>query len=467
MSHFPVLVVTKTGSQEELENALQPFHEYECTGVNDEYVIFVDETAELLENYNTDAVPFIFDAAGQRMFEPFSDRSMAYYNREKKTFDLPEGWEIKHVPTREVNSFEEYIRDEGYEINDEGRIGRWTNAFKWVWIDAEGNEVGRTIGDETLPGLRPGPTAGEFLPDEERRVLHVLQDLHEVQEPSEDGGSKAQVAHQHEVRPDGREMRVNVGGAELPVQDLRKVFGEGDRRNGGGSLPQDGQDQSLALHEVQYDARQGAGQSEASGESGSVSKVVRKYLISGSKWDWWIVGGRWSNMILAQDEDGSLVQGNSARWADVMIDTMRECAASQAVVEYDDFERVMRGREMPPTWSNVVDACNGDIEKARAEYNANETTMYLRKLYEDKLGPFTDPAEHFAGGKEDYVQRARDTAFLTHAIFKDGVWIECGEMGWWGVVRDEKDPKSWSQTFQEILATIQPDEHVTIVDCHI
>lgn len=51
MSHFSVLVVTPTGSQEELAAALQPFHEYECTGVRDQYVVEVDETEQFHREY--------------------------------------------------------------------------------------------------------------------------------------------------------------------------------------------------------------------------------------------------------------------------------------------------------------------------------------------------------------------------------------------------------------------------------
>lgn len=45
MSHFNVLVIG-----EDLEAALQPFHEFECTGVNDQYVQDVDVTQECAEN---------------------------------------------------------------------------------------------------------------------------------------------------------------------------------------------------------------------------------------------------------------------------------------------------------------------------------------------------------------------------------------------------------------------------------
>lgn len=45
MSHFAVLVVTPEEPTDEiLRRALQPFHEFECTGDNDEYVVDVDDT---------------------------------------------------------------------------------------------------------------------------------------------------------------------------------------------------------------------------------------------------------------------------------------------------------------------------------------------------------------------------------------------------------------------------------------
>jgi hypothetical protein len=42
MSHFTVLVIG-----DNIEKQLQPYHEYECTGIDDEYVIDVDKTEEV------------------------------------------------------------------------------------------------------------------------------------------------------------------------------------------------------------------------------------------------------------------------------------------------------------------------------------------------------------------------------------------------------------------------------------
>ena len=49
MSHFTVLVVTDR--PEQLEPALQPFHEYECTGIEDQYVEFIDESEEIEQDW--------------------------------------------------------------------------------------------------------------------------------------------------------------------------------------------------------------------------------------------------------------------------------------------------------------------------------------------------------------------------------------------------------------------------------
>lgn len=52
MSHFSVLVVTaEQPTQDILEKALQPFHEFECTGTDDEYVQDIDITEECRTEY--------------------------------------------------------------------------------------------------------------------------------------------------------------------------------------------------------------------------------------------------------------------------------------------------------------------------------------------------------------------------------------------------------------------------------
>lgn len=46
MSHFSVMVIGPN-----IEQQLAPYHEFECTGTDDQYVQDIDETAEQLEAF--------------------------------------------------------------------------------------------------------------------------------------------------------------------------------------------------------------------------------------------------------------------------------------------------------------------------------------------------------------------------------------------------------------------------------
>lgn len=59
MSHFTVLVIGDNP-----EKQLAPYHEFECTGIDDEYVQEVDQTEEALEGYKKDTTRVYQDAQG-------------------------------------------------------------------------------------------------------------------------------------------------------------------------------------------------------------------------------------------------------------------------------------------------------------------------------------------------------------------------------------------------------------------
>ncbi len=108
MSHFTVAVITpQQPSEDELAAILQPWHEYECTDVDDEYVIDVDVTDDLRAD-----------------FEEYAD---------------------------EGQSFEEFVPDwSSAEIRSDGRAYRHTNPnAKWDWWKIGGRWTG-------LLKLKPG-----------------------------------------------------------------------------------------------------------------------------------------------------------------------------------------------------------------------------------------------------------------------------------------------------------------------
>jgi hypothetical protein len=67
--------------------------------------------------------------------------------------------------------------------------------------------------------------------------------------------------------------------------------------------------------------------------------------------------------------------------------------------------------------------------------------------------------------KDSYVD---DTHALTcHAYIKDGVWREKGNMGWWAIVTDEQPGDIWQGEVDAMIASLDPEDWITIVDCHI
>lgn len=119
MSHFTVLVIG------DVEENLAPFHEYECTGIEDEYVVFVETERDIEKEYK------------------------------------------KHK--KDYSTIEDFARDYyGYHQNEEGKWGRMTNPnAKWDWWSVGGRwsgsffllkhgATGAIIGESSVFGNKTG-----------------------------------------------------------------------------------------------------------------------------------------------------------------------------------------------------------------------------------------------------------------------------------------------------------------------
>lgn len=149
MSHFTVLVVTD--SPEDLEKTLQPFHEYECTGIKDEYVEWLDETEEKTKDYNEDIIPMVVEN-GKPLYTKYSDEAKKFWVRDgdgiasfssKDKFVLSDDLELGDIPaTKAYPSLKDYLIGwHGYtEENFKGdTVGRYTNPnAKWDWYEVGG-----------------------------------------------------------------------------------------------------------------------------------------------------------------------------------------------------------------------------------------------------------------------------------------------------------------------------------------
>lgn len=156
MSHFSVLVIGPDHAKQ-----LQPYHEFECTGTVDQYVKSVDQLAEAREEYDNQTETMckspdgklhsFFDSKGEWKPELSKPRPDAMLKTER-TYNVPEGWERVEVPTPQVKTFADFIRDyynrecvlagEEPDLND-------THKFGWYRLNDAG-EVCELI-DRTNP----------------------------------------------------------------------------------------------------------------------------------------------------------------------------------------------------------------------------------------------------------------------------------------------------------------------------
>ena len=116
-------------------------------------------------------------------------------------------------------------------------------------------------------------------------------------------------------------------------------------------------------------------------------------------------------------------------------------------------------------WADLVkkvEANEIDIDKAREVYGAQPHVKAYRSLNMH----FT-PLEEFLVDEDTYAKRAYNSALSPFAFVKDGEWFESGEMGWFGMSRNDKDPDDWNAEFTKMFDALPEDTVITLVDCHV
>ncbi len=196
-----------------------------------------------------------------------------------------------------------------------------------------------------------------------------------------------------------------------------------------------------------------------------------------AKWDWYVVGGRWSGYFKALPgsigvvgESGTFSNTPWEGWYDQLqrssidFEGMRADAAAEASKRYDAYEAAVAGLEVPKRWAEFRTAYE-NIDDARKAYHE---TPYIAALRTAELLPwFEDPVEEYDIGREKFVERASSDSFTPYAVLKDGEWYSKGEMGWFGMSSDNVDHDTWNKRVWEFLRDLPEDTLITAVDCHI
>lgn len=192
-----------------------------------------------------------------------------------------------------------------------------------------------------------------------------------------------------------------------------------------------------------------------------------------SKWDWWVIGGRWSGFF-KQKPGANGLAGNAGffgepakiGYVDVIekkgidFDGMFKEAEDKAINEYDQTYAIIKDHPVAESWESVRERIK-NIDEARKFYHSQARVEAF-----SKVNVFGD-LEKFQVDRDVYIQREKDAVLSTYAIVKDGIWYSKGEMGWFAVSTDTITQDEWNKKVMELIHSVDDDTLFTLVDCHI
>lgn len=145
-----------------------------------------------------------------------------------------------------------------------------------------------------------------------------------------------------------------------------------------------------------------------------------------SKWDWYVVGGRWNGAFDNYDPESD-------------PRNFRTCYLCQGTGKRND-EIGHQFRASNPDYG--CNGCNGtgQMLKYSSDWVPQEN---VRRI--DLIRP-------------DFVPFA--------CVTPDGKWYEKGKMGWWAIVSNEAPEGEWEAQYRSLIAQY-PEHFGVIVDCHI
>src|SRR5690606_11057687 len=211
-------------------------------------------------------------------------------------------------------------------------------------------------------------------------------------------------------------------------------------------------------------------------ENNEVLEVVRR-TNPNAKWDWYVLGGRWSGFFKLKSEDllrglpwrnepGLVAIGSGpeasnligdyadrARVGEIDVQGMREDARKEAEKSFDAYYDVIQHFPDALSFSQVREKFT-DPSEARKFYNNQKA---IKALHERKIGAWGCAIETFGRDRDVYVQECANSALSTFAVLKDGIWHEKGKMGWWACVSDETSDSEWNEQLNRLFDDLSPD----------
>jgi len=199
---------------------------------------------------------------------------------------------------------------------------------------------------------------------------------------------------------------------------------------------------------------------------------IGSYSNPNAKWDWYQLGGRWSGYLMLKDG----TRADQAYKKDIDVDAMIKRGQDEASNRYDKMVEVCGIIPIISKWKTYYKKISETYTRDQAidDYHNQAGSKHfhnsLKKLRDtDKEGLRKEVTwyelDDYQCSKDEYIKRHKYQCFSTFAVLKDNKWYEKGEMGWFGIVSDEKD--DWNKSFVKIFDSIDDDQLLSVYDLHI
>lgn len=219
-----------------------------------------------------------------------------------------------------------------------------------------------------------------------------------------------------------------------------------------------------------------------------------RYMNPNSRWNWFAIGGRWPNLLkIKKDNDGCIqVSTDQGRVCDIDFELMRQINSKSRMHHVDNVMNLIQKNyfmfdrdQIFKIWRKYIvelvdlekkyistlesDECVGTFDEYCQLHGSESFKVYM---FSNRMNPsylnhpfFGVEIDPSVTDLDDWIMSA--PALETFVVVKDGKWYEKGKVGWWGIVRGRVLNSEWSKKYDELLRSLQPNNVITIVDCHI
>lgn len=208
-----------------------------------------------------------------------------------------------------------------------------------------------------------------------------------------------------------------------------------------------------------------------------------------SKWDWYLIGGRWTGYYDLKPEfigDPRVINGQAGAMTEpnedrskcdggpvemLNFESMRLHNALEGMEKYRRFHSIVSQHPAADGWPHFADLAGSgqmEIDDARRAYREQPAVQALDQdeVFRHWWG---EPFEEFGYSEDDFIAIKRREAVSGFALLTlDGEWRGPGEMGWFGMSSDTPgSQEAFQVASNKYLEDLPGDTYVIAVDVHI